>query len=178
MPLCASSLALVLLLGPLSGTPLPPPPVPRTFGNAAISYIRNSTFEPLVVLEHNVSSDASYGVMTHYWSTGEIVNWDTVVDYYVDGEPEPSISMMEDMACGQGFPKAKIGTYNGGGAAWKGETPAGVTGTFAAGEKMGKAGQVGGYYHYYPIIFPAKFSFSLNHYLFSTFNHYDRRTPK
>ena len=126
---------------------------PRTIGNAVIAYVRNSTFEPLVVLEHNLSSDAAYGVMTHYWSTGEIVNWDTVVDYYVDGEETPSISLMEDMACGQGFPKAKYGTFNGAGAAWKGEMPPGVSGTFAAGEKMGKSGQVGGYYHYHKVLF-------------------------
>lgn len=52
---------------------------------------------------------SAYGVMTHYWSTGEIVNWDTVVDYYVDGEATPSVSLMEDMACGQGFPRAAHG---------------------------------------------------------------------
>lgn len=127
--------------------------VPRTFGNAVISYVRNSTFEPLVVLEHNLSSDSAYGVMTHYWSTGEVVNWDTVVDYYVDGEKEPSVSMMEGMACGQGYPKAKIGTFNGNGAPWSGEAPPDVTGTFAAGNKMGKGGQVGGYYHYHKILF-------------------------
>ena len=54
-------------------------------------------------------------------------------------------------ACGQGFPKADVGTFNGNGAAWHGEAPAGVTGTFAAGEKMGKAGQIGGYYHYHKV---------------------------
>ena len=78
------------------GAPVPVP-VPRTFGNAVISYIRNETFEPLVVLEHNLSAGSAYGVMTHYWSTGEVVNWDTVVDYFVDGELTPSISLMEDM---------------------------------------------------------------------------------
>ena len=45
-----------------------------------VADVRNSTFSPLVVLEYNLSSDASYGVMTHYWSTGEVVNWDTIVD--------------------------------------------------------------------------------------------------
>lgn len=153
--LCHKHLSLLLVfvsagLRPARAIAAPPP---RTFGNAAISYIRNSTFDPLVVLDYNLSSDAAYGVMTHYWSTGEIVNWDTVVDYFVDGEDTPSISLMEDMACGQGFPKAAIGTFNGGGAGWKGETPASVTGTFAAGEKMGKSGQVGGYYHYHKVLF-------------------------
>jgi len=84
----------------------------------------------------------------------QVVNWDTIIDYYVDGESSPSISLMEDMACGQGYPKAKFGTYNGNGAPWHGETPSvGVSGTFAAGNKMGKAGQVGGYYHYHKILF-------------------------
>lgn len=55
-------------------------------------------------------------------------------------------------ACGQGFPKADVGTFNGNGAPWHGEAPAGVTGTFAAGEKMGKSGQIGGYYHYHKVI--------------------------
>jgi hypothetical protein len=67
------------------------------------------TYHPIQVLNYSLSADAAYGVMTHYWSTGEIVNWDTVVDYYVDGEATPSISLMEDMACGQGFPKAAVG---------------------------------------------------------------------
>ena len=67
------------------------------------------------MLNYSLSADAAYGVMTHYWSTGEIVNWDTVVDYYVDGEATPSISLMEDMACGQGFPKAAVGIPMGGG---------------------------------------------------------------
>ena len=84
----------------------------------------------------------------------QIVNWDTIIDYYVDGESSPSISLMEDMACGQGFPKAKFGTYNGNGSPWHGEAPpVGVSGTFAAGNKMGKGGQVGGYYHYHKVIF-------------------------
>ena len=297
------------------GTPGPHVPMPRTFGNGLISYIRNSTFEPVVVLEHTLPEDAayvivarvpqcpfapsrvhvpvpvpcalclclclclcprlrphlrrgarphaaarpnvcavctrwlapsvnpharvppvhlplyplhphtggtrSYGVMTHYWSTGEIVNWDTVVDYYVDGEATPSgrspngprslwclhrhappwpparasgllvlrvslrrittalaralaaswmvqhlhtlgrclpvtdgctrsrsracvfahtrprlhggallVSLMEDMACGQGYPKATFGTFNGNGNAWHGETPPGQSGAW------------------------------------------------
>ena len=85
------------------------------------------------------------------WSTGEVVNWDTVVDYYVDGEESPSISLMEDMACGQGYPRAKVGTYGGNGG-WTGSRNDG-NGTFAAGEKMGKSGQTGGYYHYHKILF-------------------------
>ena len=59
------------------------PPVPRSFGNGLIPTVSNAS-EPLVVLEHTLGDDAAYGVMTHYWSTGEIVNWDTVVDYYVE----------------------------------------------------------------------------------------------
>ena len=55
----------------------------------------------LQVFSHTLSNDSEYGVMSHYWSTGEVVNWDTVIDYYVDGETTPSISLMEDMACGQ-----------------------------------------------------------------------------
>jgi hypothetical protein len=125
-----------------------------TAPGGADPYYYNNTFKPLEILSHTLHAESAYGVMTHYWSTGEIVNWDTVIDYYVDGEETPSISLMEDMACGQGYPKAKIGTFNGNGAPWHGETPpVGTTGTFAAGEKMGKSGQVGGYYHYHKILF-------------------------
>jgi hypothetical protein len=157
---------LVTGLGSLATVPPPIPPVyvpvPRTFGNGVLStapggadpYYYNNTFKPLEVLSHTLHAESSYGVMTHYWSTGEIVNWDTVIDYYVDGEETPSISLMEDMACGQGCPQAKIGTFNRNGAPWHGKTPPiGTTGTFAAGEKMGKSGQVGGYYHYHKIMF-------------------------
>jgi len=147
--------------GGRDAVPRVPTTVPRTFGNGVLStapggadpHYHNKTFQPLLVFEHTLRNDSAYGVMTHYWSTGEVVNWDTVIDYYVDGEETPSISLMEDMACGQGYPKAKHGTYNGDGSAWAGETPAGVTGTFAAGEKMGKSGQVGGYYHYHKVLF-------------------------
>lgn len=57
----------------------------------------NKTFAPLEVFSHTISNESAYGVMSHYWSTGEVVNWDTIIDYYVDGEGTPSISLMEDM---------------------------------------------------------------------------------
>jgi hypothetical protein len=146
-------------------------PVPRTIGTGMLAeapgsadpHYYNKTFTPLEVFSHALSNMSAYGVMSHYWSTGEVrqalshpaicnprtslphltvlsspppprsivkvVNWDTIIDYYVDGEETPSISLMEDMACGQGFPKAKFGTFNGNGAPWTGETPPGVTGT-------------------------------------------------
>ena len=59
--------------------------VPRTFGNGVLSAIANSTHPSLLLLNHTLHEDSAYGVMTHYWSTGELVNWDTVIDYYVDG---------------------------------------------------------------------------------------------
>lgn len=36
-------------------------------------------------------------------------------------EETPSISLMEDMACGQGYPKAEFGTFNGAGAPYNGK---------------------------------------------------------
>jgi hypothetical protein len=111
--------------------------VPRTFGNGVLSSVHDPAEgggRALVVLNHTLHPDSAYGVMTHYWSTGELVNWDTIVDYYVDGERTPSISLMEDMACGQGFPKATHGTFNGNGTPWRGEAPPGRSGLFAAGE--------------------------------------------
>eukprot|EP00662_Eupelagonemidae_sp_cell21_P024993 gene24993-21751_t len=82
--------------------------------------------------------------MTHWWSTGEIVNYGIVLDYWVDGEASPSVSFQLDMAAGQGFPRA-AGNLGGDGGMRE----------MAQGrwEKMGKNGQVGGYYGYHKVLF-------------------------
>lgn len=118
---------------------------PITFGNGIIQYVYNSTFAPTTVLEHTLEDASAYGVMTHWWSTGEVVNYGIILDYWVDGEAMPSVSFQLDMAAGQGYPKAN-GNFGG-----NGSFP--PYGTFSAGSKMGKHGQVGGYYGYHKIPF-------------------------
>jgi len=119
---------------------------PRTFGNGILSYIRNSTFTPVTVLHYTLSDDSAYGVMTHFWNTGERYGSDViVVDYFVDDETLPSISFQPAMACGQGYPEEN-GSF-GGNATFP---PYGI---FNAGEEMGKNGQVGGWYHYHKVLF-------------------------
>ena len=80
---------LLLLLLPVAAQGATP--VPRTFGNGVLSAIANSSHPALLVLNHTLHADSEYGVMTHYWSTGELVNWDTVIDYFVDGVRENTI---------------------------------------------------------------------------------------
>lgn len=120
--------------------------LPKTFGNGILSYIRNSTFTPVTVLHHTLSDDSAYGVMTHFWNTGERYGSDDIViDYFVDDEVTPSISLQPAMACGQGYPEVK-GSFGG-------DATLPPYGMFNAGEKMGKSGQVGGWYHYNKILF-------------------------
>ncbi len=78
--------------------------------------------KPQTILQHNVSEGASGGVLNYFWQTGFIPSKTTNtskgelrlpqepaltqlwVDYFVDGESEPSVSMQPLMAAGQGFP--------------------------------------------------------------------------
>jgi hypothetical protein len=78
--------------------------------------------KPQTILEHVVSAGATGGVLNYFWQTGYIPSkpqntskgelrlpqepaltqlW---VDYYVDGETEPSVSMQPLMMAGQAFP--------------------------------------------------------------------------
>jgi hypothetical protein len=59
------------------------------------------------------SSDTSFGVMTHFWTTGSAEAMaGAVFRYYVDGEQNASIEFTPSMAAGVGFddPKAPWGT--------------------------------------------------------------------
>lgn len=134
----------------LSSAPqIPSSPAPgRTFGNGVNAVACNSTAGPVAVLNYTLSADAAYGVMTHFWDTGERYlgtgsdygSDDIVLDYYVDGEEGPSISFQPAKACGQFYAgplqAAAFPPY----------------GLFAAGE-MGKNGEVAGWYHYYKVPF-------------------------
>jgi len=126
-------------------------PIPQTFGNGVLACARNATFQPVVILEHNLSSAAAYGVMTHWWSTGEQINDQIVLDYWVDGESSPSVSFQLGMAAGQGWPRMH-GDLGGDGI---GDPPVGWApkGIYSAGGKMGKHGEAGAYMGYHKILF-------------------------
>mmetsp|Transcript_96100 Transcript_96100/g.311787 ORF Transcript_96100/g.311787 Transcript_96100/m.311787 type:complete len:423 (-) Transcript_96100:49-1317(-) len=130
--LVASTAALCTLAAPLASGFAPP----RTFGNGVLEYARNSTFKAHVVLNHTLHEDSAYGVVSHFWETGELINYELVIDVFVDGEGAPSISFQPGMASGQGYPKE-----------------AGGLELFEAGGKMGKASQIGGWYNYHKVIF-------------------------
>lgn len=46
----------------------PPPPIPITFGNGIAGF--NICESPTVVLNHSLSSNSSYALLTHFWTTG------------------------------------------------------------------------------------------------------------
>lgn len=84
---------------------------------------------PTTVLSYNLSASASFGIASHFWTTGGV---DTIlVEYYVDGEPTPSIAFEPALACGQGFPTED------------GSDPISTGELYSAGGKMGKGAAVG-----------------------------------
>ena len=117
-----------------------PPPLPKTFGAGLPAPFVPVCGTPTTILNHTLATDSSVGVLTHFWTTGD-VDSNVLVEIFMDGEPEPSIAFEPSMACGQGFP-GDMGT-----------DPVSVGGLFAAGDKMGKAGAVGGWYFKYRIPF-------------------------
>jgi hypothetical protein len=86
-----------------------------------------------VVLNHTLGDGADLGILTHFWTTGD-VDSNVIVEYFIDGEAIPSIAFEPSLATGQGFPQDVYGD------------PISQGGLYAAGQKMGKAGAVGGYY--------------------------------
>lgn len=130
-------------------------PIPLTIGNGVLTGARNSTFEPVVVLEHTLLDSSAYGVMTHWWSTGEQINDQVVLDYWIDGESSPSVSFQLGMAAGQGWPRMHgnlggDGLYDPPPAGYENFSPWGI---YSAGGKMGKHGQAGAYMGYHNILF-------------------------
>lgn len=111
--------------------------MPITFGNGLASFqICNA---PTELLTYNLSAMAAFGVMSHFWTTGDT---DTItVEYYIDGESTPSIAFQPALAAGQGFPAEMA------------QDPISTGGLFAAGATMGKAAPVGGWYLYHKIPF-------------------------
>ena len=89
--------------------------------------------------------------MTHWWSTGEQINDQLILDYWIDGESSPSVSFQLSMAAGQGWPRMH-GDLGGDGVddpvqSW---APWGI---YTAGGKMGKHGSAGAYMGYHNILF-------------------------
>lgn len=119
---------------------------PVTFGNY-VNVILNATFDRATILEYVAGGEAAYGVASHFWlvCSDAAVDEDIAIEYFVDGEETPSISMQAAMASGQAFSTLN-GSLGGNGT----EAP---YGTFAAGGKMGKGGQHGGWWHYHPVLF-------------------------
>jgi hypothetical protein len=121
-------------------TSFPPAPGPVTFGAGLVFTLCDT---PTVVLAHNLSSSASavYGLLTHFWSTGDTD--DVLVSYFVDDEATPSVEFTPALASGQGFPDE-----------WS-EDPVSTGGLYAAGALFGKAGAVGAYYNHIRVPFYA-----------------------
>lgn len=133
-----SRIILVLLGFSLaSSTPLLPRTV--TFGSGLPAPFLTVCAEPTVILNYTLTEGADLGVLDHFWITGDYVD-DVIMEYYIDGEVEPSVAFEPSMACGQGFPDD---TAN----------PVAEGGIYSAGGKMGKAASQGGYYHKYKIPF-------------------------
>eukprot|EP00041_Stephanoeca_diplocostata_P017490 m.354493 g.354493 ORF g.354493 m.354493 type:complete len:166 (-) comp20717_c0_seq64:2493-2990(-) len=126
----------------LSGIAQPVPPQPaapsgpgRSFGTglAGVSICP----KPQVVLNYTLSPKASHGVLHHFWVTGTRVQIDEAwIDYFIDGESSPSISMQPSMMCGLAFPAEVNETF-----------------LYSAGASCGKNAAVGGWFNTFPIPF-------------------------
>ncbi|CAF1201746.1 unnamed protein product [Rotaria sordida] len=55
------------------------------------------------ILNHTLSADSSFGVLTHFWVTGEPALDFATFSYYIDGETQPSIVFIPSMLVGAGF---------------------------------------------------------------------------
>lgn len=129
--------ALLLALPAASAAPLPP----RTFGVGFTAAQAPVCAQPTLLLNYSLSPDAELGILSHFWATGD-VDSNVVVEYFVDGEAEPSVAFEPSMASGQGFPQLV------------GDDPlAQQASLYEAAGKMGKGGPVGGWYHKYKIPF-------------------------
>lgn len=95
---------------------------------------------PTVILTHTLSANATFGLLTHFWTTGDM-DVGVVIEYFIDGESVPSIAFTPSMATGQGFPQYMT------------SDPLDTGGLYSAGGKMGKAAAEGGWYNTFKIPF-------------------------
>ena len=65
-----------------------------------------------LLLNHTITSGATHAVLHHFWATGAQGKIDRIiVEYYIDGETTPSISMQPALMCGMAFPSRMNETY-------------------------------------------------------------------
>ena len=90
---------------------------------------------PKTILAYNLSSGDSHGVLHHLWVTGFPGKIDRAwIEYFVDGEAAPSISLQASMMCGLAFPDQtgdKDYEYSAGGLCGKTAPVGGYSNVFA-----------------------------------------------
>eukprot|EP01044_Picomonas_judraskeda_P007710 COSAG03_NODE_844_length_5650_cov_2.078184_1_plen_192_part_10 len=119
-----------------------PIPTPRTsFGNGVAGFPLCA--EPVAIVNHTLSADATHGVLHHFWSTGKAIEVDRLwVEYFLDGETTPSIAFQPSHMCGLAarfLPQFNNGT--------------GRTDLYHAGAMCGRNAAVGGFFNTFPIPF-------------------------
>lgn len=109
-----------------------------TFGNGVPGIpVCGSSKPPQLVFNRTLGEGETRGVMHHFWATGQQGVVDRMwVEYYVDGETEPSVSFQPSMMCGQNYPELMERDYE-----------------YAAGGLCGKTAPVGGWWNTFPIPF-------------------------
>ncbi|CAF1444803.1 unnamed protein product [Rotaria sp. Silwood1] len=55
------------------------------------------------ILNHTLAPDSKFGVLTHFWTTGDPAIDQSTFSYYIDGESVPSIQFVTYMLAGAGF---------------------------------------------------------------------------
>lgn len=112
----------------------------KTFGNGVPGFPICAS--PVTLVNHTLSSDATHGVLHHFWETGKGIATDRIwVDYFVDGEMEASISFQPSHMCGLAASfLPNYMQYN-------------STDLYRAGALCGRNSAVGGYYNTFPIPF-------------------------
>ena len=80
-------------------------PTLKTFGTGRSAFTLGP--DEMTVFEYNVSSASAYGVMTHFWITGDPTlgsgTDNATVRYFVDNERSASVEFKPPMAAGVGF---------------------------------------------------------------------------
>ncbi|CAF1580208.1 unnamed protein product [Didymodactylos carnosus] len=72
-----------------------------TFGTGLSSQWLNPT--ETEIFSHTLDPSSTFGVMTHFWTTGDPAIDQAVWSYYIDGETSPSIQFVTYMLVGVGF---------------------------------------------------------------------------
>lgn len=82
------------------------PDVPNllTFGTGLSQ--RQITNKETSIFSYDLSNNGEFGMMTHWWATGDQIVNQAVWRYYIDGETDASIQFPSYMAAGVGFADA------------------------------------------------------------------------